>query len=80
MIDELTTLEGLPAEALAYKLGNRSAVEWVLDQYKPYKSADKTIQERFNNYDFAQYKEQVIDLVQNVVYVSVETMKIVKEL
>lgn len=80
LIDELTTLEGLPAEALEYKLGNRSAVEWVLDQYKPYKSADKTIQERFNNYDFAQYKEQVIDLVQKVVYVSVETMKIVKEL
>ena len=80
LIDELTTLEGLPAEALAYRLGNRSAVEWVLDQYKPYKSTDKTIQEQFNRYDFTQHKEQVIDLIQKVAYVSIETMKIVESL
>jgi predicted helicase len=79
-IDELTTLCGVPAQALAYKLGNRSAIEWVLDQYKPYKSDDKTIQEQFNNYNFADYKEQVIDLLQKVCWLSVETMKIVGEL
>jgi predicted helicase len=79
-IDELTTLCGVPAEALAYKLGNRSAIEWVLEQYKPYKSDDKTIQEQFNNYNFEDYKEQVIDLLQKVTWVSVETMKIVKNL
>ncbi len=79
-IDELTMLCGVPAEALAYKLGNRSAIEWVLDQYKPYKSDDKTIQEQFNNYDFADYKEEVIELLQKVCYVSVETMKIIESL
>ena len=79
-IDELTTLCGVPAQALAYKLGNRSAIEWILDQYKPYKSDDKTIQEQFNNYNFADYKEQVIELLQKVCWVSVETMKIVREL
>jgi predicted helicase len=79
-IDELTTLCGVPAQALAYKLGNRSAIEWILDQYKPYKSDDKTIQEQFNNYNFADYKEQVIELLQKVTWLSVETMKIVGEL
>ncbi len=79
-IDELTTLCGVPAEALAYKLGNRSAIEWILDQYKPYKSDDKTIQEQFNTYNFADYKEEVIELLQKVCFVSVETMKIVEEL
>ncbi len=79
-IDELTTLSGVPAQALAYKLGNRSAIEWVLDQYKPYKSDDKTIQAQFNNYDFADYKEEVIELLQKIVWLSVETMKIVEEL
>ncbi len=79
-IDELTTLSGVPAQALAYKLGNRSAIEWILDQYKPYKSDDKTIQEHFNNYDFADYKEEVIELLQKVCWVSVETMKIVEKL
>jgi predicted helicase len=63
-----------------YKLGNRSAIEWVLDQYKPYKSDDKTIQEQFNNYNFADYKEEVIELLQKVCWISVETMKIVKDL
>jgi len=79
-IDELTTLLNVPAQALAYKLGNRSAIEWILDQYKPYKSDDKTIQEKFNTYNFAEYKEQVIDLLQKVCWVSMETMKIVGEL
>ena len=28
------TLEGIPAEAFAYRLGNRSALDWVIDQYR----------------------------------------------
>lgn len=38
------------------------------------------IQEKFNTYNFAEYKEQIIDLLQQVCWVSVETMKIVREL
>ena len=60
-----------------YKLGNRSAQEWVLDQYKEKKPSDPTIAERFNTYRFADYKEHVIDLSQPVCTVSVETMRIV---
>ncbi len=77
-IDQLTTIVGIPALAWEYKLGNRSAIEWVLDQYKPYKSTDKTIQDNFNSYDFADYKEEVISLLLQVIHISVETMKIVK--
>ncbi len=36
-IDEQTTLSGVPKEARDYKLGNRSALEWILDQYKEMK-------------------------------------------
>jgi hypothetical protein len=79
-IDELTTISNIPNEVWEYKLGNRTAVEWVLDQYKPYKSSDETIQTKFNNYDFFEYKEDVIKLLLQVIYVSVETMKIVKTL
>ena len=28
------TLDGIPAEAFGYRLGNRSALEWVIDQYR----------------------------------------------
>ncbi len=79
-IDVLTTITGIPAEAWDYRLGNRSAIDWVLDQYKPYKSQDKSIQVHFNNYDFADYKEQVIELLLNVIHISLETLKITKNL
>lgn len=79
-LDEATTLSGIPAEAWNYKLGNRSALEWVLDQYKEKKPSDPTIAEKFNTYKFADYKEQVIDLLKRVCTVSVETMKIVNQM
>jgi len=61
-------------------LGNRCAVEWILDQYKEKKPKDPTIAEKFNTYRFADYKEQVIDLLMRVCTVSVETMNIIREM
>lgn len=77
-IDTLTILEKIPKIAWEYCLGNRSALEWVLDQYKEKKPKDKNITEKFNTYCFANYKETVIDLLQKVCTVSVETMKIIQ--
>ena len=65
-LDERTTLTGVPSEAWEYRLGSRSALEWVLDQYKEKKPRDPTIRERFNTYRFADHKEKVIDLLQRV--------------
>ena len=80
VLDDNTELHGVPKEAWEYKLGNRSALEWILDQYKEKKPTDPTIAEKFNTYKFADYKEQVIDLLKRVCTVSVETMMIVKEM
>ena len=77
VLDDKTTLTGVPYQAWIYRLGSRSAVEWVLDQYKERKPRDPTIRERFNTYRFADHKEQVIDLLRRVCAVSVETMRIV---
>lgn len=79
-IDEVTTLNGIPGEAWEYKLGNRSALEWILDQYKEKKPSDPTIAEKFNTYRFADYKDHVIDLLKRVCTVSIETMKIIQEM
>ncbi len=79
-LDENTELHGIPKEAWEYKLGNRSALEWILDQYKEKKPTDPTIAEKFNTYKFADYKYKVIDLLKRVCTVSVETMKIVKQM
>ena len=61
-------------------LGNRSAPEWVLDQWKEHKISDPTVAEKFNTYRFAGHKEPVIALLLRVCTVSVGTMKIVRAL
>ncbi len=77
-LDSETQLTGVPPEAWGYRLGNRSALEWILDQYKEKTPKDPTIREKFNTYRFADHKEKVIDLLKRVTRVSVETMKIVE--
>ncbi len=69
----MTTLSDVPPEAWEYQLGNRSALEWVLDQHKERKPRHPTIAERFNTYQSADHKERVIDLLRRVCAVSVRT-------
>ena len=80
ILDEATRLTGVPEAAWSYRLGNRSAIEWVLDQYKERKPRDPTIAERFNTYRFADHKERVIDLLRRVCTVSVRTMEVVDKI
>ena len=79
-LDEQTTLAGIPESAWEYRLGARSALEWVLDQYKERKPRDPTIAAQFNTYRFANHKEQVIDLLRRVCTVSVQTMDVVDDM
>lgn len=79
-LDTETVLQDLPASAWDYKLGNRSALEWILDQYKEKKPSDATIAVKFNTYRFADYKETVIDLLKRVCTVSVKTMEIINRM
>jgi predicted helicase len=77
VIDSETVLAGIPPQAWDYRLGNRSALDWVLDQHKEKKPKDPTIRERFNTYRFADHKERVLDLLARVTRVSVETVRLV---
>ena len=77
VLDDKTTLAGVPESAWHYRLGSRSALEWFLDQYKERKPRDPTIAAKFNAYRFADHKERVIDLLDRVCAVSVRTMDIV---
>ena len=77
VLDDETTLTGVPPDAWRYRLGSRSALEWVLDQYKERKPRDPTIAAKFDTYRFADHKERVIDLLRRVCTVSVQTMEIV---
>lgn len=76
VIDADTQIAGIPPEAWVYRLGNRSAIDWVLDQHKEKRPRDPTVAAKFNTYRFAEYKESMIALLAKVVRVSVETVEI----
>jgi predicted helicase len=78
VLDSETQLSGVPREAWDYRLGNRCALDWILDQYKEKTPRDPTIREKFNTYRFADYKEKVIGLLTRVTRVSVDTQRIVE--
>lgn len=67
------TLAGVPAEALAYRLGNRSALEWVIDQYQVSEDKRSGVRSDPNRADDPEY---IVRLVGQVVHVSVETVRI----
>lgn len=71
------TLHGLPPEAHEYRLGNRSALAWVIDQYRVDRDADGEILSDPNPPDD---EEAIVRLIGQVVTVSVETMKLVRGL
>jgi hypothetical protein len=79
-LDTETVLQGVPASAWEYRLGNRSALEWILDQYKERRPSDATIAEKFNAYRFADYKETVVDLLKRVCTVSVRTVELTNQM
>ncbi|MGA9671705.1 MAG: type ISP restriction/modification enzyme [Terracidiphilus sp.] len=71
------TLSGIPPETYEYRLGNRSALEWVVDQYRVSTDARSGIVNDPNREDDQEY---IVRLVGQVVTVSVETVRLVKEL
>ena len=76
VLDSDTQLTGVPATAWDYRLGNRSAIDWVLDQHKEKRIKDPTVARLFDTYRFADHKERVIDLLGRVVAVSLATVAI----
>jgi len=71
------TLSGIPPEVYKYRLGNRSALEWVIDQYRV--STDKR-SGIVNDPNRADDPEYIVRLIGQVVTVSLETVRLVREL
>jgi predicted helicase len=77
IVNDSLTLAGVPQECFQYRLGNRSALEWVIDQYQVSKDKRSGIESDPNNQDDEEY---IVRLVSKVVKVSVETVRLVNEL
>ena len=76
-VNDSLTLAGIPPEVFEYRLGNRSAIEWVIDQYRMKEDKRTGILSDPNNPEDPEY---IVRLVGQVVRVSVETVKIVAAL
>jgi len=75
--NEFLTLNGIPPEAFQYRLGNRSALDWVIDQYQVKIDKRSGIVNDPNRLDDEQY---IVRLIGQVITVSLETVKIVNNL
>ncbi len=87
IIDDSTTLEGVPSEVLEYTIESKNPLEWILEFYKESKNQiqeescnDKAVRDRFNTYNFADHKEDLITLLRKVTTVCVATVRLRKEL
>ena len=77
LYNDFLTLDGIPPKALAYRLGNRSALEWIIDQYRVKEDKRSGIINDPNREDDPQY---IVKLIRKVITVSLETVEIVKGL
>ena len=75
--NDFLTLDGIPPNALAYQLGGRSALEWVINQYCVKEDTRSGIRNDPNREDDPQY---IVKLIQKVITVSLETVEIVEKL
>ena len=75
--NEFLTLAGIPPEAFEYRLGNRSALEWVIDQYQVTTDRRSGIVNDPNRADDPTY---IVRLIAQVITVSLETIQIVRSL
>jgi predicted helicase len=75
--NEFLTLSDIPKETYDYRLGNRSALEWVIDQYQVSTDKRSGITNNPNRDDDPQY---ILRLIGQVITVSLETVSIVNSL
>ena len=75
--NDFLTLEGIPEKAFGYRLGNRSALEWVIDQYRVKTDKRSGIVNDPNRADAPRY---IVKLIGKVIAVSLETVEIVEDL
>ncbi len=75
--NQFLTLSGIPSETYEYRLGNRSALEWVIDQYQVSTDKRSGITNDPNREDDPTY---ILRLIGQVISVSLETVKIVRSL
>ena len=77
LYNDFLTLEGIPQEVFAYRLGPYSALEWVVNQYRVKSERRSGI---VNNPNDAENPRYIVELIGSVITVSLETVEIIEGL
>ncbi len=72
------TLRGIPERAFAYRLGNRSALDWIVDQYRVKTDSRSGITSDPNGYSHDE--KYILKLIERVIWVSLSTVERVEHL
>ena len=75
--NDFLTLAGIPEKVFQYRLGNRSALEWIVDQYRVKTDKRSGIVHDPNDPDDPDF---IVRLIKKIVTVSLETVDIVNSL
>ncbi|MYG08307.1 DEAD/DEAH box helicase [Candidatus Poribacteria bacterium] len=75
--NDFLTLDGIPLEVYDYRLGTRSALEWIVDQYRVKVDKRSGIVNDPNRVDEPRY---IVDLIARVITVSLKTVEIIAAL
>lgn len=75
--NDALTLAGIPSDCFNYRLGNRSALEWIIDQYQVSTDTRSGITTDPNREDEPEY---IVRLVKQVITVSLRTVNLVASL
>jgi predicted helicase len=72
------TLSQIPLESYEYMVNGKSPLEWIMERYKVTKDKDSGIVNNPNHW--SEDPRYIVDLIKRIVRVSMETVRIVKEL
>jgi predicted helicase len=79
--NDFLTISGIPSEVDEYKLGNRSALNWIIDQYQVSKDKRSGIINNPNDWSYESGNPRyIVDLIKRIITVSMQTNAIVNGL
>ena len=87
ILDDKNRIDDIPLLAFDYKIGSRSAIDWIIEYHKPKKlnpikeAHHKTlIDENLDTYNWLSIRGYIFNLIPKIITVSIETMRIYDEL
>ena len=75
--NDFIIIKNIPLKAYEYKINSKSAIKWIMSEYQVKTDKESGIKNDPNNPENPKY---ILDLLQKVIYISMETLKLIDQL